>query len=59
MKGLVGRLEDVFTAVAFAEAGEHEKAREFLAGLSASVRAKIHIEIHPQPHMPLVPEGDS
>lgn len=30
MKKLMGKLEDVFAAVAFAEAGEHETAREML-----------------------------
>ncbi len=30
MKGLKKRLEDIFTAVAFAEAGEHDTAREIL-----------------------------
>ncbi|MEW6408682.1 MAG: hypothetical protein AB1488_01025 [Nitrospirota bacterium] len=30
MKGLKKRLEDIFTAVAFAEAGEAETAREIM-----------------------------
>lgn len=32
MKGLRKELDDIFTSITFAEAGEHEKAREFLKG---------------------------
>lgn len=32
MKGFMKKLEDIYAAVAFAEAGEHETAREILRG---------------------------
>lgn len=28
--GIIGRLEEIFVAAAFAEAGEHEKAKQML-----------------------------
>lgn len=56
MKGLIKRFENIFTALAFAEAGEHEKAREFLAGIENTCRADILEEIPVCPDMPLVLE---
>ncbi len=59
MKEFLRRLETLFTAVAFTEAGELEKARQCVAGLITLSPACVPQEIIPGPRMPLVPEGDS
>ncbi|MDA8106774.1 MAG: hypothetical protein M0Z71_15530 [Nitrospiraceae bacterium] len=57
MKEFLKKLEAVFTAVAFTEAGELEKARQCIAGVIALSPACGMAEIIQR--MPLKPEGDS
>ena len=59
MKEFLKKLESVFTAVAFTEAGELEKARQCIAHVVALSPACGQGEIIPGRLMPLVPEGDS
>jgi hypothetical protein len=49
MREFLGRLEEIFAAVAFADAGEHEQAAQFSAG------SMFRSPAAPQ----LAPEGDS
>lgn len=53
MKEFLKKLEAVFTAVAFTDAGELEKARQCMSPACGQG------EIIPGRLMPLVPEGDS
>ncbi|MDA8241539.1 MAG: hypothetical protein M0Z67_14380 [Nitrospiraceae bacterium] len=59
MKEFLKRLETIFTAVAFTEAGELEKASQCMAHAVALSPACGQGEIIPGQRMPLVPEGDS
>ncbi len=59
MKELLSKLEAIFTAVTFTEAGELEKARQCMAGVITLSPACGLGEVIPGPRMPLVPEGDS
>ena len=59
MREFLKELETLFTAVAFTEAGEPEKARQCMAGLITLSPACVTEEINHGPRMPLVPEGDS
>ena len=59
MKEFLKKMETVFTAVAFTEAGELEKARQCMAGVIALSPACGPGEVIPGPRMPLVPEGNS
>jgi hypothetical protein len=59
MKKFLKRLDAVFTAVAFTEAGELEKARQYIVGFIAASPACVPEEIIPGPRMPMVAEGDS
>jgi hypothetical protein len=49
MRQFLRRLEEIFAAVAFADAGEHEQAAQFSAGSMFRSPAAA----------PLAPEGDS
>ncbi|MDP2167448.1 MAG: hypothetical protein Q8J64_03855 [Thermodesulfovibrionales bacterium] len=40
MKGIVKKLGDIFSAVAFAEEGEHETAREIMRGVEPEKKAE-------------------
>ncbi len=58
MNGFARAIENVLTAIAFSEIGEHGTAKEFLTVSTASTRLVKIAENHSRPHIPLVPEGD-
>ena len=59
MKEFLKKLETLFAAVAFTEAGKLEKARQCMTGFVALSSVCAPVEVIPGRSMPLLPEGDS
>jgi len=58
MKKLLEKLENIFASIAFAEAGEHGKAREILRESSGQEANKLEESSALYSQIPLVPEPE-